>query len=128
MKPETKQDLVGNLAWGVGLMALALACTQARRMGVIEPETVTRVVTGAIGLMLAWMGNRIPKAFVPNAAARRVRRVAGWSMAISGLVYAGLFGFAPLSLAYPAGCGAVVIGIAVTIGYCMSLRAKAKAA
>lgn len=47
---------------------------------------------------LAWFGNRMPKAFVPSAWARR------------------------------GGCGAVVAGILVTLGYCLSLRARAKAA
>ena len=48
-------------------------------------------------------------------------------MALSGLVYAGLWAFAPMSVALLVGCGAVLAGIVLTIGYCVSLRAKARA-
>jgi hypothetical protein len=79
---------------------------------------------------LAWYGNRMPKTLVPGAGpgARQARRVAAWAMVLSGLVYAGLWAFAPIAVATPVGCGAVLAGIAVTLGYCLSLRAKAKAA
>jgi len=48
-------------------------------------------------------------------------------MALSGLIYAGLWAFAPMSVALLVGCGAVLAGIVLTIGYCVSLRAKASA-
>src|SRR5690606_41524207 len=57
-------------------------------------------------------------AWVPQAAARRVNRVAGWSQAISGLVYGGLWAFAPFDVALWFGVGAIVLGIAVMVGYC----------
>ena len=122
------KDLTGSLAWGGGLIALALAATVARDLDYITGDTVTRIVMGATGLMVAWYGNRMPKAFVPSAAARQVTRVGGWSMALSGLVYAGLWVFAPFSVALVIGCGTVLAGMAVTIGYCLSLRSKTKAA
>lgn len=80
---------------------------------------------GAIGLMVAAQGNRIPKSFAPSAWARKAKRVAGWSMVLSGLVYAGAFAFAPMDLALPLGCGAVIAGLVVTFGYCLSLRRMA---
>ena len=49
-------------------------------------------------------------------------------MNLNGLVYDGLFAFAPITAAVIGGCGAVIAGIAVTVIYCLSLRAKAKAA
>jgi hypothetical protein len=122
------KEVIGSLAWGVGIVALALGATFARKLGYVDGDTVTRVVVGANGLMIAWFGNRMPKAFVPSAWARQVRRVGGWSLVLSGLVYAGLWAFAPIPVAIAGGCGAVVAGIAVTLGYCLSLRAKAKAA
>ena len=69
----------------------------------------------------------MPKAVVPSARARQARRVAGWSMVLSGLVYAGLWAFAPIPVAATVGSGAVVAGVAVTLGYCLWLQAKAKA-
>lgn len=122
------KDLMGNLAWGCGIVILALAASFARREGYIDSETVNRIVLGATGLMIAWQGNRLPKTFLPSAGARQARRVAGWSLALSGLVYAGLWAFAPFQVALIGGCGAIIVGIAVTVGYCLSLRDKAKAA
>jgi hypothetical protein len=120
------KELAADLAWGIGIPALALTATYARNLGYIEGETVTRIVMCSIGLMVAWFGNRMPKRFVPNAFARQVNRVGGWSMALSGLVYAALWVFAPTQLAVTGGSAAVILGILVTVGYCLSLRSKAK--
>lgn len=125
MNKEQKQELIGSLAWGVGILVLALTATLARRFGYMDSDMVTRLVIGANGLMIAWMGNRMPKVFVPSARARQARRVAGWSLVLSGLLYAGLWAFAPIPVAVAVGSGAVLVGIAVTIGYCLSQRAKA---
>jgi hypothetical protein len=122
------KEVIGSLCWGIGIVVLALACTLARKLGYMDSDTVTRVVIGANGLMIAWFGNRMPKAFVPNAWARQARRVAGWSLALSGLVYAALWAFAPMQVAVAGGCVAVVAGIAVTLGYCLAVRDKARLA
>ena len=119
------RDLIGSLAWGGGIVVLALAASFARGEGYIDHETTTRIVICATGLMIAWFGNRMPKQFSPRAAARRVTRVGGWSMALSGLTYAGLWAFAPIDVAIMVGCGVIAAGMAVTIGYCLSQRAKA---
>ena len=123
-----KKQLIADLTWGVGIVVLALGATYARKLGYIEAETVTRLVLGATGLMVAWFGNRMPKTFVPSARARQAQRVGGWSMALSGLAYAGLWAFAPFDVALIGGCGAIILGMAVTIGYCLSMRGKARAA
>ena len=123
-----KKQLIADLTWGIGIVVLALGATYARKLGYIEGETVTRLVLGATGLMIAWFGNRMPKTFVPSARARQAQRVGGWSMALSGLVYAGLWAFAPFDVALLGGCGAILVGIAVTVGYCLSVRDRANAA
>jgi len=128
MKTETRNELIGNFAWAGAIVVLALAGSLARKAGYIDAETVTRLVIGAIGLMVAWQGNRMPKNFVPNACARQVRRFAGWSMTLSGLIYAGLFLFAPLRVAYLVGPPAIVTGIGLTLAYCLTLRSKGKTA
>ena len=127
MNKELK-ELTAGLAWGGGIVALALAATFARKLGYIDGDTVTRVVIGMNGLMIAWYGNRMPKAVVPSARARQAARVGGWSIVLSGLVYAVLWAFAPIQVAIIGGCAAVLAGMAVTLGYCLWLRAKAKAA
>lgn len=123
-----KKQLIADLTWGIGIVVLALGATYARKLGYIEGETVTRLVLGATGLMITWFGNRMPKTFVPSARARQAQRVGGWSMALSGLVYAGLWAFAPFDVALIGGCGAILVGIAVTVGYCLSVRDRANAA
>ena len=122
------KEFAGNLAWGGGIVVLAIGATVARKLGYIDGDAVTRLVIGANGLMIAWNGNLMPKVFVPNAGARQARRVAGWSLVLSGLVYAALWAFAPIPVAAIGGTVAIVAGIAVTLGYCLSLRAKAKVA
>ena len=123
-----KKPLITDLSWGIGIVVLALGATYARKLGYIEGETVTRLVLGATGLMVAWFGNRMPKTIAPGARARQAQRVGGWSMALSGLAYAGLWAFAPFDVALIGGCGAILLGIAVTIGYCLSVRDRANAA
>ena len=120
-------DIVKSLAWGGGIVALALLATFARSQGLIDSEMVNRIVMGSIGLMVVWFGNRMPKTFAPSARARDAQRVGGWSMVLSGLVYAGLWAFAPHDVAVIGGSAAVLIGIAVTVGYCLMLRGRAAA-
>ena len=94
----------------------------------MEPETVTRLVIGLTGLMGASFGNRLPKTFVAHAAARAARRVAGWSLVLSGLVYAALWAFAPIPWAVAGGSAAILCGIAVTAVYCRRLLSGGKRA
>jgi hypothetical protein len=123
MKKETLQDL----ATGVVILVLALGASFARSRDYIDGDTTIRIVLGAIGLQIAWFGNRMPKRFVPDARMRQVQRVGGWSLAISGLTYAGFWAFAPIDVAVIGGCAAVIVGIAITVGYCLSLRNRATA-
>ena len=122
------KQMITDLAWGVGILVVALVASFARKMGYVDDETVKRVVIGLTGLMIVSFGNRMPKTFVPSSRARQARRVAAWSLVLSGLVYAGLWAFAPIPIAVAGGTAAVLLGMAVTIGYCISLRAKSKAA
>lgn len=123
-----KKEVIADIAWGVGIVVLALGASFARKLGYIDAETVTRLVLGATGLMVAWFGNRMPKTIAPSARARQAQRVGGWSMALSGLVYAALWALAPTDVALIGGCAAIITGIAVTFLYCLSLRGGPKAA
>jgi hypothetical protein len=120
------KELTASLAWGGGTIALAIGASLARKLGFVEADTVTRVVFGCNGLMIAWFGNRLPKAFVASAQARRARRVAGWSMALSGLAYAGMWATVPIPMATWGGFGVIMAGVVVTLGYCFSLQDRPK--
>lgn len=117
-------DIKGSLVMAGGIIALALAASFARGKGWIDPDTVTRIVLCAIGLMLAWIGNRMPKTIMPGVRAAQLNRVGGWSLAISGLIYAGLWIFAPIDVAVIGGCAAVIAGMAVTFAYCWAGRER----
>ncbi|MBX3594950.1 ammonium transporter [Sphingomonas sp.] len=121
------KEVVGSLAIAGGILVLALAGLAARKLGYADGETVKRMVIGANGLLIAWLGNMMPKRFVPGAGARKVQRVGGWSLLLSGLVYAGAYAFAPIEWTTLIACSAVAIGMAITIGYCLTLRAQARA-
>lgn len=118
------KELIAGLAWGGGIIAMALAMTQARKLGYMDGDTVTRVVIAMNGLVIAWYGNRMPKRFFPSELARKVSRLGGWSMTISGLVYVALWAFAPIGVAVAAGSAAVLAGVALPLAYCMSQRNK----
>jgi hypothetical protein len=126
-KDTIHREMTEGLAWAGGMIALALGATLARRLGAIDADTVLRLVIGVNGLMVAWYGNRMPKTFVPSVRVQQAKRVGGWSMVLSGLAYAALWVFAPIRVATFGGCAALIAGIAVTVGYCLWLRAKAKA-
>jgi hypothetical protein len=120
-------DIRQSLTWAGGIITLALVANFARAQGYIDGDSSTRLILGVNGILIAWYGNRLPKAFVPRAWTRRANRVAGWSMVISGLAYGALWAFAPTSIAFVGGCAAIITGVAVTYGYCLSLRRKANA-
>jgi hypothetical protein len=122
-----KKEMMIALAWSAAILALALGASFARTQGYIDGDTTSRVIA-MNGLMIAYYGNRAPKAVAPSACAAQVTRVAGWAMVLSGLVYAGLWAFAPIPVASTVGTGSVAVGMAVTLGYCVWLRAEAKAA
>ena len=122
------RDVITDISWGAGILVVSLLASFARKWGYVDGDTVTRVVMGLTGLMIASFGNRIPKAFVPGARIREARRVVAWSLVLSGLVYAGLWAIAPIPIAFAGGCGAVLSGLAVSIGHCVVLRTKSGAA
>jgi hypothetical protein len=120
------KEIAGGLGWAGAILALALGATIAQKLGYVDRDTVTRLVIGINGLMIAWYGNRIPKRFAPNACTRQAQRAAGWSQVLSGLTYAGLWAFAPMDVAIWAGMAVVAAGVLTTLGYCLSMQSKAK--
>jgi hypothetical protein len=121
------KELMAALAWVCGTAAMALGAIFALKLGYITLDTFLRVVMGINGLMIVWYANRMPKTFVRSAWLRQARRVSAWSQVLGGLVYAGLWAFAPIPLAIWGGLGALLAGSAVALGYCLSLQARAKA-
>lgn len=121
-----KKEIQIALIWGVIMLSLALAGKYARGHGYIDDDTLHRLIA-MNGLWIAYYGNRIPKTFAPHASARKVQRVAGWSLVVSGLIYAGMWAFAPIPLAMTFGTGAVLAGLLLTFAFCLALGGKRRA-
>ena len=82
------------------MFALALGAIFAHKLGYIDGDTVIRLVTGMNGLMDGLV--RQPDAQGLSSRAPAPARPGGsqaWSMVLSGLVYAGLWAFAPIPVA-----------------------------
>jgi hypothetical protein len=124
---DVKKELVGAGVWGVIMLGLAFGGKLAQHQGYIDHDTVTRLTTGAIGLWMVWYGNRIPKTFTRNPHARQLQRVTAWSQVLSGLIWAGLWAFAPIPVALKLGIGAILVSFAVTVGACLTTQARMKA-
>ena len=118
------RDITAGLVWAGATVGLALAATLARRLGYVDGDTVTRVVIGFNGIMIAWYGNRLPKAVAPSVHAARLARAVGWALTLSGIVYTLLWAFAPIQSAVWGGCAAIGIAGAIAFGYICSARAK----
>ena len=118
------KDIAVPLALGIGTVILALGAKYAQAQGYIDRDTVLRLVIGANGLMIAYFGNRMPKVITPSECARKATRVGGWSLALSGLIYTGLWALAPIPVAKYVGASVVLGGMLVTLGYCLWLRSQ----
>ena len=118
------KEVKAALAWVGGTAIVTLGGIVAFELGFIDRDTLMRVLFGINGVMFAWYGNRLPKTFVPNLRARQAQRVSAWCQVLGGLAYAGLRVFAPIPVAIWGGSGAILAGIAVTFGYCLSLPAR----
>lgn len=118
-----KKEILVGLAWGAAIVLVALAARFAREHGYIEAETMQRVVA-MNGLVIAYYANRVPKAVAPGVLTRQAARFSGWVLALSGLVYAGFWAFAPLPLAMTIGTGGLAAGVIMVTGYCIGLRTR----
>ena len=106
-------------------IAGALLLTLANKLGWIDSETTTRGVMVLIGVMLVVVGNGMPKQqegppsqTVGHAIARQsITRVGGWAMMLGGLVWIGLWAFAPRDIAQVGSIAAVVAAVLVMVAY-----------
>ena len=106
-------------------VAGALLLSYARKQGWLDAEGVVRGAMVIIGLGVAGIGNMIPKArdgFQPptlELAALRLRamRMAGWSLTLGGLAFAGLSALAPMPVATTSAVAALGLSIAIMIGF-----------
>jgi hypothetical protein len=104
------------------LSAVVLKYAQANE--IIGADAARRSIQVIIGLVLMVYGNFMPKDIAQSRAmacaasrSQSALRVGGWSMALAGLGYAGLWAFAPLAFANVASIVVVATAMFVTMGY-----------
>ena len=119
------KNILAGLICAACIVFLALAARFAHAYGYIDSDVTLRAVA-MNGLLIAYFGNSIPKKMAPSTCARQALRVSGWSMVLSGLIYAGLWAFAPIPVAETLGTGAVLAGVLGTLGYCLSVSRRAR--
>ena len=104
------------------LISLAALGKLGAHLEVIDADMASRLIQIAIGLTLVVFANGAPKqigrpraSFEAEGRAQGARRIAGWSLTIAGLIYAGVWVFAPVSLAAPVSIAVVATGLTVTV-------------
>ena len=112
------------IALAVIFLASVAALRYAANQGIIGEDVATRAVQVVIGLGLAAYANIIPKqvggprrSAEAETRAQAAQRVGGWSITLAGLIHAGLWAFAPLSLANPASMVVVGGAVILTLGH-----------
>ncbi len=120
----TVKPIVQALGLAAVFLGLAAALRYAASSGYIGEDLARRAIQVVIGLGLAAYGNLMPKqggrpraSVRAETAAQAALRVGGWSMALAGLVYAGLWAFAPLTFADAASIFIVGGATALTLGF-----------
>ena len=112
------------VAFAALILGMAAGLKYAQSLDLIAPDAAKRTMQVTIGLMLAAYANLMPKDVGPwrasalaMARSQSALRVGGWSMTLAGLVYAGLWAFAPLGFADVASMVVVASAMVITAGY-----------
>lgn len=123
------------MALGALILGVAAGLRYAESAGVLDADIARRTMQVLIGLGLAAYANLMPKQTSranasPLAVARTqaVLRAGGWSLTLAGLVYAGLWGFAPLAFADNASMIGVAAATLLTLGYAVWAFVSCRAA
>ncbi|PHR62399.1 MAG: hypothetical protein COA47_04100 [Robiginitomaculum sp.] len=130
MKDQTKQNLWSAISMAGMILALALLLEIAINFQILSETTSTRISGVAMGLLLALIGNMMPKALSPvgqnksnPSAEQKYKRFAGWVFALAGLAYAGIRWFAPIEMANDLATYPVILALALIFGRMIWIRA-----
>lgn len=121
MTSKTLRPVLSSLVIAGVMLAAVLALALAKANGLIDKETVTRVVQALIGFVVAHSGNAIPKhvshrsTACAGARAQTFLRLNGWAMVLAGLAYSGVWVFAPIDIANVVSISAVLAALAVML-------------
>lgn len=123
------------LVLAAAMLAFAAGLRYAETVGWLNGDAARRAMQVLIGLGLAAYANVMPKQLGRASASARVAaqtqaalRVGGWSMTLAGLAYAGLWAFAPLTVADIASMVVVIAAMGITLGYAARAWARCRQA
>ena len=123
-----KKQLLIDFSWGPIIVCASLLASYLRDLGYTDGDTVTRVVMCLSGLMVASFGNRVPQTLLPQTGTAIGRKLASKSLVFGGLVFAGLWAIAEISIANPLGIAILVLSLAITLWHVISLFLSTKLA
>lgn len=122
--------VIKRLGFAFGVAAAFLAVAAGMRLaaaeGIVSEDLAQRIVQVLIGLGLAAYANVMPKqlsgprrSVEAETRSQTALRVAGWSMTLAGLAYAGFWAFAPLPFADTVSMIPVAVAMVLTLGYAL---------
>ena len=120
-----KKQLLIDFAWGLIIVCVSLSASYLRDLGYTDGDTVTRVVMCLSGLMVASFGNRVPQTLFAQAQTSIARKMASKSLVVGGLIFAGLWTFAEISVARPVGIAILALSLAITLIHIFTLYLSA---
>jgi hypothetical protein len=124
MKRPILSQIGGGLVRAGLILIAAFGLRLAGQAGWFGEDGGRRIIQILIGLTLAIYANGMPKQMgstprplKAQGYAQTALRVGGWSMTLAGLVYAGLWAFAPVAVADIASKAVVATATLITLGY-----------
>jgi hypothetical protein len=123
-----KKQLLIDFSWGPIIVCATLLASYLRDLGYTDGDTVTRIVMCLSGLMVASFGNRVPQSLLPQAETGIGRKLASKSLVFGGLVFAGLWAIAEITIANPLGIAILVLSLTITLWHVITLYLSTKLA
>lgn len=133
----TRNRLLGAAVLASIILGAAWFLSIAREAGILDGDMSTRALMAASGLVIAMLGNSVPKQLkrprTTVAAERRMQsglRRVGWIMSLAGLAFALTWIVAPQVVAWPLSLSLMALGFllaVVTILRCRTGRSERSA-
>lgn len=116
-----KKQLLIDFSWGLVIVLAALFASYLRDSGYTDGDAVTRVVMCLSGLMVASFGNRVPQFILPQNKISFFRQIASKSLVFGGIVFAGLWAIAEISIASSVGIVVLVTAFIFTLFHILTI-------
>lgn len=118
----TNNRLVGAAVVAALMMGAAWFLSYAGKAGVLDGDMSTRALMAASGLVVAMLGNSVPKQLKrPRSSLEAERRMqaglrrVGWIMLLAGLAFALTWVVAPQGVAKPLSMSVMVVGFILAL-------------